>query len=223
MDNNLFAWQFITLYDKLPFRLKQADEELPEAIRNLATGTSEYEQKIREAWNEFKKNPTKANAHKFIDFLKELAGIYWEVTLINMLGIDELPDTHKEKLEQYLNENIGYMENSLLPDIIEAIDNEILDSLDYRTTFLYAGALWMFGNIAMVLFDGEDLRNLTDLFLFEGPNDEATCTGPRGCAQHVGKVYTVAEILARNIIPGRLKCVTNCRHMLVSVDNPLVS
>jgi len=77
--------------------------------------------------------------------------------------------------------------------------------------------LWGFGMLSTIVFDGIQLRDALSLFMFSGPNDERTCTGPRGCAQHVGQVYTVAQILLYDIIPGHMKCGGNCRHMLFPI------
>jgi len=191
--------------------------DVPSFITALSKGTAKYEQAIREAWEAFKRDPSEANAHNFIQYVIGVSSDLWPAVMMEILNVPDLSPDQKMKLEEELTTHHNYLTTSLLPDVIKGIQLGNLDSLDYRTIFLYAGALWAFGSLATVMFDGLSLRDLGDLFLFVGPNDEATCTGEHGCQQHVGKAYTVAEILARNIIPGHLRCITNCRHMLLPI------
>lgn len=213
-------WQFVTTYLGAAHSLKQ-DDKLPDYILALTKGTLAYEQAIKAAWIDFKRNPTEANATKFAEFLKTYSGRHWPEVVKAVLGVPELSPQQQKMLEDALGEHHEYVMTSLLPDVLKAASADNLNAMDHRAIFLYAGALWSFGLLATVMFDGLEVRDLADLFLFAGPNDDATCRGERGCEQYAGKVFTVAQILAENIIPGRLRCVTNCRHMLLPIASPL--
>ena len=220
MPDILTPWESVTIYLGAAYRTKQ-DDKLPPYIIALTKGTTGYEKAIQKSWLEFKRNPTEANAKKFADFLKTYSSKHWPEVVKSVLNVSELAPKQRKMLEDALEEHHDYVLTSLLPDVIKGIGDNSLDSLDHRATFLYAGALWAFGMLATVMFDGLEIRDLADLFLFAGPNDTATCTGDRGCQQYAGKVFTVAQILADQIIPGRLRCITNCRHMLLPVASPL--
>lgn len=215
-------WWAIQVYKDLALQLKQ-EVAIPDYVFKISSNTADYEKKIRELWDEFKENPTKENAERFAEYMKEYSRELWYDSLLDILGVDELTEKQQELLDEKLAEHHNYIEGSLLPDIIKGIDKELdsFDNFDYRVIFLYAGALWAFGFLGTIMFDGLSIRDLADLFIFVGPNDENTCVGERGCQKHVGKIYTVAEILARNIIPGNFKCLTNCRHILLPVMSPL--
>lgn len=215
-------WQAIRLYRLAGIQLKQ-EGGLPDSIAALADGTTGYEAEIRTAWDAYKLDPTPKKAEEFIDYLMVISGVMWPEVMAAVLGIavDELTVDQQQVLQDALDEHHAYMRESLLPDITRYQQLGKLDSLDYRTIVLYAGALWQFGNLATVMFDGTKLRDLADLFMFAGPNDSETCTGERGCQSHANRVYTVAQILTEEIIPGRMRCLTNCRHFLLPLASPL--
>jgi hypothetical protein len=215
-------WQAIRLYRLAGTQLKQ-EGGLPDSIAALADGTTGYEAEIRTAWDAYKLDPTHKKAEEFIDYLVMISGAMWPEVMAAVLGIaaDELTVDQQQVLQDALDEHHAYMRESLLPDITRYQQLGKLDSLDYRTIVLYAGALWQFGNLATVMFDGTKLRDLADLFMFAGPNDSETCTGERGCQSHANRVYTVAQILTEEIIPGRMRCLTNCRHFLLPLASPL--
>lgn len=219
---NFQPWKLALSLKDVSLTLKQ-ELPLPDYVVRLSTGVNEYEKQLKKLWDNFKRSPTEANARKLIEFMKKHSDKIWFETTLEVLGIDELSEVQQKMLEEQLEEHHSYMEASLLPDLIKAIQNgnEDFSIFDYRVIFLYAGALWSWGFLATVTFDGLDLRDLADLFMFVGPRDQGTCTGPRGCAQHVNNVYTVLEILEKQIIPGYLKCMKSCRHMLIPVLSPL--
>lgn len=217
-------WNAIHALEQLAVRLKQAPP-IPDYVTRIAAGTSSYEEVIRVEWEKFKADPTEDHAKAFVNFLKEFTDVYWKDYLADVLGVDS-EDLTSEELDLYqqeLTEHQYYLVSSLLPDLIKAIREGLANfsNFDYRVIFLYAGALWSFGFLGTVMFDGLEARDLADVFIFLGPDDGATCEGERGCKQHVGQMYTVAEILARQIIPGKLKCRTSCRHILIPIISPL--
>lgn len=221
MPNEIFdqtPWSTLILFESLSQQLKET-HPLPDYVSRIANGTADYETQIRIYWDKFKSNPSIANAKLFIEALVEYAKSSWKEFMADVLGVDsdDLSLAQLDLLERKITEHIDFMSKSLLPDILHAIEMGLDDfsSFDYRVIFLYAGALWSFGFLATIMFDGVELRDAGDLFMFLGPDDDATCEGPRGCKQHVGQTYTVAEILAFEIIPGRLKCLTSCRHILI--------
>jgi len=215
-------WRTIEIYKEVAFNLKQ-EVPLSESNQFIAAATSTYEDRLRQLWEEFKKNPTEANARKLAKEMKKASEEIWYYTIQGIINLDYLSQAQEDLLREKLEEHHNYIDTSLLPDLLKAIKEGIEDfsNLDYRVIFLYAGALWSFGSLISVTFDGVDLRDLADIFMFVGPNDENTCDGERGCKDHVGKLYTVAEILAENIIPGFFKCQSSCRHMLVPIASPL--
>lgn len=206
----------------LSIKLKQ-ELELPDYVLKISGATADYEKKIADLWAEFKQDPNDDTAKVFIEKLQEIADNDWEQLFLNLLDQIDLNRKQRKFLEKELNDNKKYMVNSLYPDLIKELakGNTAFNNLDYRVIALYAGALWSFGFLSTVMWDGLEARDLADVFLFIGPKDEATCTGERGCEQHVGKFYTVAQILKDQIIPGKLKCLTNCRHMLLPIASPI--
>jgi len=145
---------------------------------------------------------------------------FFAAILFETLDISSMSPEQEEFLNSETEKQNAYWLGSLFPTLQKYIkEKKPLESLDYRTVILYAGAAWSFAFFSYVLFEGFGLRKKTDLFLFSGPDDENTCTGPRGCDQHVGKIYTVQQILDDDIIPGHLQCLTNCRHMLIPVES----
>lgn len=215
-------WLQVLAFKEAALILKE-ELPLPDYVVRLSTGVANYETVLRSLWEDFKQNPTKSNARALANFMKENSDKIWLETTLDILGIDQLSDQQESILRQELDRHHSFIEGSLYPDIIKGIEEQVKDfsNMDYRVIFLYAGALWSFGFLATVMFDGLDLRDLGDLFMFVGPNDEGTCQGPRGCKQHVGKIYTVLEILEKMIIPGYLSCLTSCRHMLIPIASPL--
>lgn len=218
--NDIFSlppWDTLIIFKQLSLQFK--DDPLPDYVNYIAAGTSAYEEAIRQRWLEFKRDPTKENAKKYVDSLVEFSRTHWRDYMMDVLGVEDLTPAHEAALEEALNEHHEYLLHSLLPDLIKAIEAGATDfnNFDYRAIFLYAGALWSFGFLATIMFDGLQPRDAADIFLFVGPNDENTCEGERGCKQYVGKAYTVAEILVDQIIPGRLRCRTSCRHILIPV------
>lgn len=208
--------------------LKQAPELLiPEQQRKVALYTADYEQSIRELWEASKPKLTTGimTPEEFADEMEALANDVWPEAIADILGIDveDLTDKQREMIDEAVSSNSSFLHDSLAPDIARAIEAGASDisSFDFRTIFMYAGALWSLGSLATVMFDGISIRDLTDLFIFFGPNDEATCTGERGCAQFANGVYTVAQILAEDIIPGHLACYHNCRHFILPIASPL--
>ena len=216
------TWNILLTLKTLEVQLKQK-VELPDYVVSIAESTAAYESDIAALWDNFKKNPTEDNALLFINELENLADEDFEKLFLDLLDEVDLSDRQRAYLEEQVSENKGYMRTSLMPDIIKGIKSGQTDfsNMDYRVLALYSGALWSFGFMSTVMWDGLEMRDAADLFIFAGPDDEETCTGERGCDQHVGKVYTVAQILAENIIPGKLKCLTNCRHMLIPIASPL--
>lgn len=215
-------WLAIRLLFGLSKKYKE-DPELPAYALVIAQYTSEYEEVIRELWEKFKKNPSVENAEKFAKALAELVDTEWEKLFTDILNLDKLSEEQKQYLDDQINNHKGFIDSSLLPDMLKEIDkgSKAFNNLDYRVIFLYSGALWSFGFLSTIMWDGLELRDAADLFMFIGPKDESTCMGDNGCEQHVNKIYTVAEILLRGIIPGQLKCLTNCRHMLIPITSPL--
>jgi hypothetical protein len=223
MTDDLFAgkpWDTLIIFKELSEQLKQK-YPLPAYTTRIATATSEYENFIRVRWEEFKLNPTEANAEKFIKAVIKYVQDNWQLYMADILGVDsnDLTQAQLDMLKSKVDEHIGYLSTSLLPDLIKAVRDGLDDfsKFDYRAIFLYAGALWSFGFLASVTFDGLQPRDAGDLFIFLGPDDENTCTGPRGCKQHVGKTYILAEIISGIIIPGYFRCLTSCRHILIPI------
>lgn len=215
-------WKELLTFKEVCLTLKEP-LPLPDYAVRLAGGVAKYEEKLRELWAAFKKNPNENNARALAEFMKQNSSKIWYQTTLDILGIDQLTDAQEELLRENLEEHHSFIEGSLLPDLAKAISAgyEDFSMFDYRVIFLYAGALWSWGFLATIAFDGLELRDLADLFMFVGPRDEGTCIGPRGCSQHVGKIYTVLELLEKRIIPGKLACLTSCRHMLIPVASPL--
>lgn len=206
--------------------LKLKQEFTSEEAGRIASWTATYEERIRKLWEAFKRNPSKEGAEQLAKEIKKASIELWPQAMADVLGLEvgNLPTKHRRKLTQALAEHHDYIDTSLLPDVIRAFEEgAIFDSLDHRVVFMYAGALWSFGFLTTVMFDGLDVRDLADLFIFLGPNDSATCQGDRGCAQFANKVFPVYRIIAEDIIPGHLQCYTNCRHMLLPVASPLTS
>ncbi len=212
-------WYFTAFYIKLCEELEDKDEPLPSSIRAIVGGTGVYEGRIRELWHAFRRNPTEVSAAEFIEAVKEVAEELWPEVMQQVLDIAELTGVQDDMLQEELTKHKGYLDHHLFPDIIKGMTN--LDGLEYRAIFLYAGALWSFGMLATVLFDGVNVRDFADLFIFIGPADEATCVGPGGCLQHVNQIYTVAQILAEDLIPGHFICMMACRHILLPIASPL--
>lgn len=213
-------WNSLIVFKELSRQLKQK-HPLPDYTTKIAEGTADYEAYIRIEWQHFKENPTIENAQNFISALINYVENHWQEYMADVLGIDsdDLSLAQLDLLKTEADKHIQYMKTSLLPDLLHAIKIGLsnFNEFDYRVIFLYAGALWSFGFLATIMFDGLQPRDAGDIFLFLGPDDDATCTGDRGCKQHVNKAYTVAEILVDDIIPGRLKCLTSCRHILIPV------
>lgn len=217
---DLPPWSTLLIFKELSQQLKE-DYPLPTYTTKIAVGTASYEEVIRTLWEDFKHNPTAANAKKFIAALVDYSSDYWMDYLADVLDVDvdRLTKAQLDHLHKAVEEHQGYLQNSLLPDLLKAIAAGVgdFDSFDYRVIFLYAGALWSFGFLSTIMFDGLQPRDAGDLFIFLGPNDENTCEGERGCKQHVNKTYTVAEILLDDLIPGHFRCLTSCRHILIPV------
>lgn len=235
ISQNITGWTWVLAYDYACKQALKAEtdipvEELPDYVLAIAKYTAEYEQLIRAAWLEFKRNPDPATAQAFADMLVNISSERWAEWLPIILGVDSLSSRQQEHLDELLRDHHNYILTSLLPDILRNIENKdqktivedgLLDSLDHRAIFLYAGAFWSAGFLFSIAYDGLNVRDLMDLFMFIGPQDERTCTGARGCSQHVGKIYAVFQILADDIIPGHLNCLTSCRHILLPVASPL--
>lgn len=219
---DLQPWKLVLALKESALTLKE-ELPLPDYVVRLSTGVTKYEETLRKLWEKFKQNPSESNANNLSRFMKENSDKIWLETTLDVLGIDELSEEQETLLREKLEEHHSYIDGSLYPDLIKAIvdGREDFSNFDYRVIFLYAGALWSFGFLATVIFDGLEVRDLMDLFIFVGPKDEGTCRGEKGCFQHVGKVYTVLEILEKQIVPGYLKCLTSCRHMLIPIASPL--
>ena len=220
---NFQPWKAALILKHLSLQLKQ-ELPLPDYVVRISEGTSNYEEQLRRLWSQFKEKPNKTNAKKLAKFIKEKSDEIWREETLKILGVNELSEEQEQLLQEELTKHHDYIDNSLLPDIIKGIDEQLEDfphNLDYRVIFLYSGALWKWGFLLSIMYDGFELRDMADLFMFLGPKDEGNCTGLRGCKQHVGKVYTVLQILQDRILPGELKCLTNCRHMLIPVASPL--
>lgn len=218
----LMPWRVVEVVWQAAIKA-QEELPLPAAIVAIAAGTAEYENELRKLWEQFKKDPTEDNANQFIAAVVEYSNELWPEVLKEVLGIDEFVQSQVELLRRELGKHHDYLRESLLPDIQKGLaeDKKDFSNMDYRVIMLYAGALWAIGHEMNVRYHGLLTRDLNERFAFVGPNDSETCEGENGCAPHVGKIYTVAEILERDIIPGHFKCLTNCRHMLVPVEQAM--
>jgi len=224
-ERQLFSiapWRTIEIFHKASITIKQ-DIPLPDYAVKIAQHTTAYEQFIRDLWETFKADPTESNAREFINAIAVASDDIWAKFVVDILDVRLLSAAQQDLLESKVAEHREYLFFSLLPDLIKAIRQGNLDfsALDHRVIFMYAGALWSLGMIVTVSFDGNDVRDFGDVFAFAGPNDEASCTGPRGCATYANKQFTVAEILLDDIIPGHMRCLTNCRHMLLPTFSPV--
>ena len=219
---SLPPWQSIGILEEIRLKLKQ-DAPLPDSVVKIATYTAAYEAFIRDLWDKVKQDPTRQNILDFIDVMVTASDEVWEEFYLDLLDLEELLPIHRAQFNKDLEQHKWYLQNSLLPDLLKEVGkgSDAFNSLDHRVIFMYAGAMWAAGNIATVLFDGLEFRDLADIFLFSGPNDSETCTGDRGCDQYAGKLLTVAQIIAGDIIPGHLQCYTNCRHVLIPILSPL--
>lgn len=215
---SIAPWHTLSIFKDASVAIKQ-EHPLPISIENIALGVAAYEGFIRQLWDEFKRSPSKANARRFIKLVVDTTGGRWRDFMQDILAIDGLSEAQQTLLKTEIDKHINYLRTSLLPDLIKALENGRTDfeNFDYRVIFLYAGALWSFGFLSTVSFDGLQPRDAADLFIFIGPDDENTCDGPRGCRQHVNKVYTASELLLGGIIPGSLRCLTSCRHITLPV------
>lgn len=201
---------------------KEGEIKLPPQQKKLSERTLQYEEKLRRVWEEHKPALLEGSvdADTVVKRLAEVAEGDWFESVADILGVpvESLTMDQRNLIQDELARNQDYLFDSLKPDLLRALtEKKPLEPFDYRVSVLYAGALWALGSLATVMFDGLSWRDLGDMFLFFGPLDERTCTGPRGCAQHVGKVYTVLQILTQDIIPGHLQCLHNCRHFLIPI------
>jgi len=193
----------------------------------LSEATSRYERDIARRWEQAKReaeDDDRGAIAAFIAWFVTQARRRWERALLNMLGIEEFTPEQLEVFEAALAEHIRYIQDSLEPAIVAQMEldddrslAEKLLALDHRVTAMYAGALWAAGSLMFAMFDGAQPRDMVALFMFAGPNDANTCTGPRGCDQYANHIFPLAQILAEDIIPGHLECLTNCRHMLLPI------
>ena len=196
---------------------------IPAQQRRLSARTSAYERELKALWEDAKAKlrSGELTAQEFARQMADLADGAFLEAAAEVLGvdIDELLPAQREMIASEATANRGFIQSSLLPDIVKAIADPTLDLgiFDYRIAVLYAGAMWKLGTLVTVAFDGLSIRDLGDLFLFAGPLDTRTCTGDRGCDQYVGKVYPVGYILAEKILPGTLRCLHSCRHMLIPI------
>lgn len=215
-------WKTVQIFKELSIHLKQ---EVPLHSLNIkiSHATTSYEEKLRELWENFKQDPTRKKALELAKFMVKFSAEIWRESALTILDVDELSQAQEDLLKEKMDKHHGFINKSLLPDLLKAIAAGVTEfgNFDYRVIFLYAGALWAFGSLLSVTFDGLEPRDAADLFLFAGPDDENTCEGDRGCKQHVGKSYIVSEILVDQIIPGTLKCLTSCRHMLIPIASPI--
>lgn len=215
-------WKTVEIFKQVSEHLKE-DVPLSSLNIKIAQATGFYEEKLRELWEDFKQDPTKAKARKLASYMVKHSKEIWTQSALTILDVDELSQEQEDLLEEKMEEHHGYINKSLLPDLLKALDAGTTDfgNFDYRVIFLYAGALWAFGTLLSITFDGLEPRDAADLFLFAGPNDENTCEGDRGCKKHVGKTYMVSELIVDQILPGAMKCLTSCRHMLIPVASPI--
>lgn len=215
-------WKTVEIFKELSVQLKREVPLHPLNIK-IAQATGFYEEKLRELWENFKKDPTRKKALELARFMVKYSAEIWRESALTILDVDELSQEQEDLLKEKMDEHHGFINKSLLPDLLKSIAAGTTDfgSFDYRVIFLYAGALWAFGSLLSITFDGLEPRDAADLFIFAGPNDENTCEGDRGCKQHVGKTYTVSEIVIGQILPGSMKCLTSCRHMLIPIASPL--
>lgn len=222
------AWKAVRTLKVLHETFKAGPPPIPPALDELAWRVSEYERAIRALWERSKEDIErrgKVAVHEFVDNLIELAGTHWLAGILAELGIDELTPEQEAIFDEQLNTNIAYMRDSLRPAIVERLADDFdarslaerLVALDHRVIALYAGALWSAGSLMFAMFDGVQARDMAALFMFAGPNDASTCTGERGCDQYANRIFPLAQILAEDIIPGHLQCVTNCRHILLPI------
>ena len=223
------AWHAFVLLDWAQGKLKQEDDDVPQYVGVTASVTAEYEQVLRTLWEEFKKQPTRANARRLATQIKQVSEDFWPEAVARILGVGvaDLTEEHLRILDREIRAHHDFVANSLLPDIMRVFDEGgLLDAssftlLDHRVIFMYAGALWSLGFLVSVTFDGVNVRDLGDIFVMIGPDDEATCKGPRGCHNFVNRPLTVAQILAERLWPGNFQCLTNCRHIMIPIASPL--
>lgn len=208
---------------------RDGDEvEIPLGIFALSASVTAYEDAIRALWESAKPSIVRRGepaVREFIDRMVRLAQEWWPEALLDILGVEEMTPEQELMADQQMEENIAFMRGSLGPAIAarlrEDFDSrsliERLAALDHRVIAMYAGALWAAGSLMFATFDGLQARDMAALFMFIGPDDEATCRGPRGCHQYANGIFPLVQILAERIIPGQLQCLTNCRHFLLPV------
>lgn len=218
----LSPWDALNLLGRLRIKLKRADN-MPDFAKALSAHTLAYEEFIKALWTTAKADPTSENLEAFIEAIVTASDDKWKAMYLDVLDIEDLLAHHKSQLDLELTAHKYYLQNSLLPDLLKELGkgSEAFNSFDYRVLFLYSGAMWSAGNVATVMFDGLDFRDLGDWFAFSGPKDSETCSGERGCDRYAGELLTVAQILKDDIMPGHMACLTNCRHILIPIASPL--
>ena len=210
------------------FRPKQADPIVPPGLEELSWRVVAYEDAIRRRWDEAKEDVARRGdvaVADFIDWMVENAHLSWEPAILAMFEVEAMTPVVEARFREELDTHLAYMRESLHPDILARVREEDeersllsrLVALDHRIVAMYAGALWSAGSLLFAAFDGVQARDLAALFMFAGPNDGRTCTGDRGCDQYANRIFPLAQILAEEIIPGRMACLTNCRHYLLPV------
>lgn len=220
-------WVLLDVFRWAATKLKQ-EAPVPKYVGAIADATSEYERQVRILWEAFKRAPTAANARRLADAMKRVSEEYWPEAAADILGLDieDMTSRQRRVVDEAIEEHSDFIDSSLLPDLLRVfsegglLEPDQFNVFDHRILLMYPGALWSLGFLLTVTFDGTSLRDLADVFVFIGPHDELTCTGERGCAQFKNKPYTVAQIIAEQIIPGRLQCLTNCRDMLIPIASP---
>lgn len=222
------TWSALSVLDEAAIVLKQ-EPPLPRYVTEISTATGEYEKRLRTLWEAFKENPTRDAAKRLAEQMKAASAEYWPEAVASVLGVgtEDLIPKQRRMVKDALDEHHNFIDKSLLPDILRVFDRggvfeaDDFNIFDHRMIFMYAGALWSLGFLATITYDGLNVRDLADVFVMLGPDDERTCTGPRGCHKFVNKFFTVAQIITDDIIPGHFACLTNCRHIMLPVASPL--
>ncbi len=226
----LATWRSLALLNELDtlFRPKQAEPVVPRGLEELSWRVVAYEDAIRRRWDEAKEDIAHRGdvaVQDFIDWMVQNAHLSWEPAILAMFEVEAMTPEIEARFREEFDQHLAYMRDSLQPDILTRVREEDeersllerLAALDHRVVAMYAGALWSAGSLLFAVFDGVQARDLAALFMFIGPNDEATCTGDRGCDQYANRIFPLAQILAEEIIPGRMTCITNCRHYLLPI------
>ena len=142
---NYQPWRTAQIYRHSALILKE-EEPWPDYVNVIIDYVSKYEDIIRDLWEKFKQNPVIDKALELAKLIKEVAGELWMSMFLEVLNIDWMPYRHQKFYEDETNKHYGFIDGSLLPDIVRGIEKGVTDfsNMDYRTIILYSGALWSF-------------------------------------------------------------------------------